>query len=208
MGADQRHRSGGQQREQQGEGRRTLVDQLRARRPRTGSAGPLLTAPLVTWIRASSASTTAPVTGSSEAPVSRRPSASARLRRDVAWLTSAIVPDRPTRGVTPGPWCRLPREGDAGVTQASERLSGVTTPSRRVPSVSVMDPTIEVAGLRKRYGATVAVDDLTFTVRPGQVTGFVGPNGAGKSTTMRIVLGLDAAGRGNGAASAAGRTGR
>ena len=56
-----------------------------------------------------------------------------------------------------------------------------------------MDPTIEVAGLRKRYGATVAVDDLTFTVRPGQVTGFVGPNGAGKSTTMRIVLGLDAA---------------
>ena len=62
-----------------------------------------------------------------------------------------------------------------------------------MPSVSFMDPTIEVAGLRKRYGATVAVDDLTFTVRPGQVTGFVGPNGAGKSTTMRIVLGLDAA---------------
>ena len=56
-----------------------------------------------------------------------------------------------------------------------------------------MDPTIEVAGLRKRYGSTVAVDDLTFTVRPGEVTGFVGPNGAGKSTTMRIVLGLDAA---------------
>ena len=62
-----------------------------------------------------------------------------------------------------------------------------------MPSVPAMDPTIEVAGLRKRYGATVAVDDLTFTVRPGQVTGFVGPNGAGKSTTMRIVLGLDAA---------------
>jgi len=62
-----------------------------------------------------------------------------------------------------------------------------------VPSVSAMDPTIEVAGLRKRYGSTVAVDDLTFTVRPGEVTGFVGPNGAGKSTTMRIVLGLDAA---------------
>ncbi len=59
-----------------------------------------------------------------------------------------------------------------------------------------MDSTIEVAGLRKRYGATVAVDDLTFTVRPGEVTGFVGPNGAGKSTTMRIVLGLDAADEG------------
>ncbi|HEY3014267.1 MAG TPA: ATP-binding cassette domain-containing protein, partial [Nocardioides sp.] len=55
-----------------------------------------------------------------------------------------------------------------------------------------MDATIEVAGLRKRYGATVAVDDLTFSVTPGQVTGFVGPNGAGKSTTMRVVLGLDA----------------
>jgi ABC-2 type transport system ATP-binding protein len=55
-----------------------------------------------------------------------------------------------------------------------------------------MDATIEVRGLRKRYGSTVAVDGLTFTVRPGEVTGFVGPNGAGKSTTMRMVLGLDA----------------
>jgi ABC-2 type transport system ATP-binding protein len=50
---------------------------------------------------------------------------------------------------------------------------------------------IEAAGLTKRYGATTAVDDLTFTVRPGVVTGFLGPNGAGKSTTMRMVLGLD-----------------
>ncbi|MEH0927055.1 ABC transporter ATP-binding protein [Micromonospora sp. CPCC 205558] len=52
---------------------------------------------------------------------------------------------------------------------------------------------IEVRGLRKRYRSTVAVDDLSFTVEPGIVTGFVGPNGAGKSTTMRIILGLDAA---------------
>ncbi|GAA2616452.1 ATP-binding cassette domain-containing protein [Dactylosporangium fulvum] len=52
---------------------------------------------------------------------------------------------------------------------------------------------ISVNGLRKRFGATTALDGMTFTVRPGQVTGFVGPNGAGKSTTMRIVLGLDAA---------------
>ncbi len=50
---------------------------------------------------------------------------------------------------------------------------------------------IEVTGLTKRYGDTVAVDDLTFTVPPGQVTGFLGPNGAGKSTTMRMILGLD-----------------
>jgi ABC-2 type transport system ATP-binding protein len=51
---------------------------------------------------------------------------------------------------------------------------------------------IEVRELTKRYGRSVAVDGLSFTVRPGQVTGFLGPNGAGKSTTMRVVLGLDA----------------
>jgi len=51
---------------------------------------------------------------------------------------------------------------------------------------------IVVTGLRKRYGATLALDGMSFTVRPGLVTGFVGPNGAGKSTTMRVILGLDA----------------
>jgi ABC-2 type transport system ATP-binding protein len=51
---------------------------------------------------------------------------------------------------------------------------------------------IEAIGLSKRYGATLAVDDLSFTVPPGRVTGFLGPNGAGKSTTMRLILGLDA----------------
>ena len=56
-----------------------------------------------------------------------------------------------------------------------------------------MDATIEVTGLRKHFGPTVAVDGLTFRVEPGQITGFVGPNGAGKSTTMRVILGLDAA---------------
>jgi ABC-2 type transport system ATP-binding protein len=50
---------------------------------------------------------------------------------------------------------------------------------------------IEAKNLTKRYGATVAVEDLTFTVQPGVVTGFLGPNGAGKSTTMRLILGLD-----------------
>jgi ABC-2 type transport system ATP-binding protein len=52
--------------------------------------------------------------------------------------------------------------------------------------------TIEVDGLRKRFGPTVALDGMTFTVAPGQVTGFIGPNGAGKSTSMRVILGLDA----------------
>jgi ABC-2 type transport system ATP-binding protein len=51
---------------------------------------------------------------------------------------------------------------------------------------------IEASGLTKRYGGTLAVDGLSFQVRPGRVTGFLGPNGAGKSTTMRLILGLDA----------------
>jgi ABC-2 type transport system ATP-binding protein len=59
-----------------------------------------------------------------------------------------------------------------------------------------MEATIEVTGLRKRFGAATALDGMTFTVEPGQVTGFVGPNGAGKSTTMRVILGLDAADEG------------
>ncbi|WP_157413689.1 ABC transporter ATP-binding protein [Agromyces allii] len=50
---------------------------------------------------------------------------------------------------------------------------------------------ITAEGLVKRYGAKTAVNDLSFTVRPGQVTGFLGPNGAGKSTTMRMIVGLD-----------------
>ncbi|HEY5017920.1 MAG TPA: ATP-binding cassette domain-containing protein [Streptosporangiaceae bacterium] len=59
-----------------------------------------------------------------------------------------------------------------------------------------MEATIEVAGLRKRFGPTLALDGMSFVVQPGQVTGFVGPNGAGKSTTMRVILGLDAADEG------------
>src|SRR6202034_458904 len=55
---------------------------------------------------------------------------------------------------------------------------------------------IEVDGLRKRFGPAVALDEMTFTVAPGQVTGFIGPNGAGKSTTMRVILALDAADQG------------
>jgi ABC-2 type transport system ATP-binding protein len=55
---------------------------------------------------------------------------------------------------------------------------------------------IEVNGLNKKYHRKVAVDNLTFTVETGKVTGFLGPNGAGKSTTMRLMLGLD---RGSGA---------
>ncbi|MEU7892360.1 ATP-binding cassette domain-containing protein [Nonomuraea sp. NPDC049152] len=59
-----------------------------------------------------------------------------------------------------------------------------------------MQATIEVNGLRKRFGSTVALDGMSFTVEAGHVTGFVGPNGAGKSTTMRVILGLDSADEG------------
>jgi ABC-2 type transport system ATP-binding protein len=55
---------------------------------------------------------------------------------------------------------------------------------------------IEAKGLTKRYAETTAVDDLSFTVEPGKVTGFLGPNGAGKSTTMRLILGLDSPSKG------------
>ena len=50
---------------------------------------------------------------------------------------------------------------------------------------------IEAEGLTKRYGDTLAVDNLSFSVAPGKITGFLGPNGAGKTTTMRLILGLD-----------------
>jgi ABC-2 type transport system ATP-binding protein len=60
-----------------------------------------------------------------------------------------------------------------------------------------MEATIDVTGLHKRFATTTALDGMTFTVAPGQVTGFVGPNGAGKSTTMRVILGLDSADEGS-----------
>src|SRR3954451_17978487 len=60
-----------------------------------------------------------------------------------------------------------------------------------------MQATIEVNELRKRYGPAVALNGMSFTVRPGMVTGFVGPNGAGKSTTMRVILGRDAVDEGS-----------
>jgi ABC-2 type transport system ATP-binding protein len=59
-----------------------------------------------------------------------------------------------------------------------------------------MEATIEVSGLRKRFGPALALDGMSFAVEPGQVTGFVGPNGAGKSTTMRVLIGLDRADEG------------
>ena len=56
---------------------------------------------------------------------------------------------------------------------------------------------IEARGLTKRFGDKLAVDQLSFTVEPGRITGFLGPNGAGKTTTMRLILGLDRPTRGS-----------
>src|SRR6516164_381812 len=80
-------------------------------------------------------------------------------------------------------------------TRAWRRHSGGVRPGRpgrpAGKETPAMSASIEINALTKRYGATTAVSDLTFTVRPGVVTGFLGPNGAGKSTTMRMILGLD-----------------
>jgi ABC-2 type transport system ATP-binding protein len=72
----------------------------------------------------------------------------------------------------------------------------VTIARVNFPSLNGMNAIIECIGLRKSFGPTLALDDLSFNVMAGQVTGFVGPNGAGKSTTMRVILGLDAADQG------------
>src|ERR1700743_781527 len=73
----------------------------------------------------------------------------------------------------------------SGLTVEKDSARGTPHPTREVSDM------IEAVGLTKRYGDRVAVDQLSFSVRPGQVTGFLGPNGAGKSTTMRMILGLD-----------------
>ena len=91
--------------------------------------------------------------------------------------------------------CRVicPRAYSRGQPAAPYRW--VRGQTRHVPwlrHLLPMNASIEIDGLRKRFGSTQALDGMTFTVHPGQVTGFVGPNGAGKSTTIRVVLGLDA----------------
>src|SRR5260370_1225566 len=95
------------------------------------------------------------------------------------------------------------------VLPSSPKTSACASPiSRPDPSPRRAPPTatspsrshkamIEARNLVKRYGSTMAVDDLSFSVRPGMVTGFLGPNGAGKTTTMRMILGLDAPTRGS-----------
>src|SRR5437899_10977450 len=71
----------------------------------------------------------------------------------------------------------------------SSHAYGNNGPSSR--GVVTAEPVVAVTSLTKRFGAFVAVDDLTFALEAGTVTGFLGPNGAGKTTTLRVLLGLD-----------------
>jgi ABC-type multidrug transport system fused ATPase/permease subunit len=89
------------------------------------------------------------------------------------------------------------RQPDAGAISASGRTPRRVAPTDRLPrrwarlaSSGYLDAMIEMQGLPKRYGDRVAVDDLSFTIRPGHVTGFLGPNGAGKTTPVRILATL------------------
>jgi ABC-2 type transport system ATP-binding protein len=82
-----------------------------------------------------------------------------------------------------------PTAGDAGSAAGSAAARPLPARSAGAP---VSPVAIEVDQLTKRFGSVTAVDALSFTVRPGHVTGFLGPNGAGKTTTMRVILGLDA----------------
>src|ERR1700733_13836177 len=137
---------------------------------------------------------------------------SAATRRGVAARLSPQRAMRPTLAIVapPGrsgrpPGCASwhpPREGcgPGHVPQASEAKDGSAAgcpATSHNPSLRGMEATIEVTGLRKRFGSTLALDGMSFLVQPGQVTGFVGPNGAGKSTTMRVILGLDAPDQGS-----------
>jgi ABC-2 type transport system ATP-binding protein len=76
--------------------------------------------------------------------------------------------------------------------RTQDQRVGTVAPAVRSRPAGTGSRTIEARGLTKHYGDKVAVDDLSFEVKPGHVTGFLGPNGAGKSTTMRMIMGLDA----------------
>ncbi len=109
-----------------------------------------------------------------------------RARRSLGSMTSADTgPISPTGGGAPGG----PRtQGGPGTLAVAQ---GDPVPTRTAPSATGTANTIRATELTKRFGEKVAVDGLSFDVRPGQVTGFLGPNGAGKSTTMRMIMGLD-----------------
>ena len=158
------------------------------------------------WLTGATASPTCRVdfadsratSSATESSPSSAPSAT-RARGQVTESMPPIVAAGQYGRIAPDGGPAIPRARDAagsGVPPGSDREDGSVAgrpPGTAFPSLLHMEATIEVAGLRKRFGPALALDGMTFTVSPGQVTGFVGPNGAGKSTTMRVILGLDAA---------------
>jgi ABC-2 type transport system ATP-binding protein len=112
------------------------------------------------------------------------------------WIWAIIIcASNPWGGLAYLCFGRVGRPAEPGVA------TGSSPPPAPQPQPLVLRPpgggqrspvTIEANRLTKRFGSVTAVDGLTFTIRPGQVTGFLGPNGAGKTTTMRLILGLDA----------------
>src|ERR1700752_590782 len=103
-----------------------------------------------------------------------------------AFLVARQVMTSRYKGFRPATMGRSCRTG--GVFPSRDRLGATITGSRPFGTVDLM---IEIHELTKRYGPTTAVSDLTFTVRPGTVTGFLGPHGGGKPPTMRMIPGLD-----------------
>jgi hypothetical protein len=93
------------------------------------------------------------------------------------------------------PQTRRAPDGQAGgmtaitSTEGSGPVAGTAGAASRRPT-GTAGPAIQVAGLRKKFGRVAAVDDVSFTVSYGRITGFLGPNGAGKTTTLRMILGL------------------
>src|SRR6266508_4631351 len=116
-------------------------------------------------------------------------------RRPLSPLAGTLASPRPV--IPPSPVPGMPGDGCPSCQRRRRWLPAVTIAPQLFSTLRGMKATIEGTGLRKRFGRTVALDGLSFTVTPGDVTGFVGPNGAGKSTTMRVILGLDAADEGS-----------
>jgi len=115
----------------------------------------------------------------------------ARVRHLPKWAWALIILIQFPLGVTA--YLVLGRDWTKPAVPDSKPSAAGPGPAYALPRRRKADPVvIEVDRLTKRFGSVTAVDDLSFTVRPGMVTGFLGPNGAGKTTTLRVLLGLNA----------------
>src|SRR5215475_3497480 len=115
----------------------------------------------------------------------------ARVRHLPKWAWALIILIQFPLGVTA--YLVLGRDWTKPAVPDSKPSAAGPGPAYALPRRRKADPVvIEVDRLTKRFGSVTAVDDLSFTVRPGMVTGFLGPNGAGKTTTLRVILGLNA----------------